>query len=149
MYKTLAIILSALFLSCKSQAPREVVGEWQSDSTIVKVRKKTGFLKYQFAEGKITASLVVSGDKLVTGKVGSISFQNVPLELNEGNPNRTGVAYKLKLGKTSQLWPNAAEQPIEVELWILNTLEGGLRAELRQSSTSDNFPMGELVFVSK
>jgi len=149
MYKTLVIFLSALFLSCKSQAPRSVTGDWRSDSTHVKVRVKTCFLKYQFLDGKITASITIDADHKATGRVGTLSFQNVPLQLNEGNPNRTGVAYRLKLGNTTQLWNGAEEVPMEVELWFLNSQNGGLRAELRQSSTADNFPMGELLLVAQ
>ncbi len=140
-------LLLLVFISCKSQSPRDVVGNWHCDSTAVTVRKQTGFLKYQFFRGKLNATLVIGNDKKASGQLGAFKFENRVLVVNGGNPERTGVAYKIKLGSVNHLFVGDSSETIEVELWLLNAAGDSLRVEMRQSSTGDQFPMGEIVLV--
>ncbi len=142
-------LLIVVLCNCKSTAPRDVVGNWHSDSTAVKVRKQTGFLKYQFFNGKLNATLVIGSDKKASGQLGAFKFENRVLLLNGGNPERTGVAYKIKLGSVNHLFQGDSGETIEVELWLLNAPGDTLRVEVRQSSTGDQFPMGEVIFVKR
>lgn len=147
MKQLIFALLFLVFISCKSQSPREVIGEWKSDSTEVTVRKKIGFLKYQFFKNKVVATLSISGNNKASGQLGNFKFSNLPVVLNAGNPERTGVAYKIMLGQVEQLFVGDSGEPIEIELWVLNTGTDTLRVEMRQTSTSDQFPMGEIVLT--
>ncbi len=149
MKHLLLSLLVIVLASCKAQAPRDVVGNWRADSTEVTVRKKTGFFKYAFFKARLAASLVISNDKMASGQLGDFQFVNLPVHLNSGNPDRTGVAYKINLGSIHQLFSGDSGEDIEIELWLLNAPGDTLRVEVRQSSTGDQFPMGEVIFVKR
>lgn len=141
-----ALVLTSF--SCKKHPfSTDLVGTWVSDTTELKVRTRDGFLSYTFTPITVDLRLEIDAEARVSGRFGSLSFEDLELVGNRGNVERKGIAYILDLGETGTLTPDDPADDKRIELWI-RPLESDQAAtmsiEVRQMFALDAVPMGDV-----
>ena len=144
---SITIILTS-FTSSQDSLPLSYLGKWKSENTKITVRKKTGWLHYDFIQGYIPVEVEIHNNMTASGKIGLVRFENARIQRNQGNPEKTGIAYILQCGTVGKLFPSDPTEKKTIELWIKPMKsETLLFAEVRLKETFDVFPMGECKFV--
>jgi hypothetical protein len=141
-------ILALLFNSCsilKWTVPHELIGHWKSDMTKIIVRTESNWMKFDFTSDVSFVKIVIDSNKTVSGSIGSAEFKNAKLRKNEGNPEKTGVAYIVKCGRVGKIFPNDPLENKKVEIW-LSPIKDDMHAELRYTESMAQFPMADLRF---
>ena len=115
-----------------------LAGEWTAETTKIKVRENTGFMKFEFTPGEVDAALVINKDKKVSGHVGSHKFSN-------GLVTKSNI-YKVVIDGTGALFEGDPTTGQEISFWIFELNDSNMVAELRLTEGGAKFPMGELKF---
>jgi hypothetical protein len=150
-----ALVLVAVFLtitlSCNSQVPQnDLIGSWETGSTKITLREKTGWMKYKFTSANIKLTLKINPDNSVNGQIGNVSFKDATLTKNKGNSSSTGISYIVSCGLLDHICAEDITGPKKIELWLMPTKNNGvLQAEIRLIDGWDTFPMGEAQFNLK
>lgn len=141
-----AAILSPSFISCSQwTVPTAIVGTWQSAPANVTVRTEPKWMHFEFTSDTAAVTITINPDKTVSGTIGNASFTNGTLRKNQGNPDRTGIAYIVACGHINTIFPNDPVATKEVEIWLA-PVNGNMEAELRLTEGHGVFPMGALNF---
>ncbi len=142
------LFISICSFSCtKKQSPPATayVGTWHTKQANLKVRVKTGVLKYAFKPVEIPVTLTIHLEGKVSVTIGAVKLDKLSLEPNKGNSSKTGISYLIVCGELGKLNANDPLAKKKLELWIKPLGKGNeLQIEVRQMETLDAFPMGEL-----
>lgn len=133
--------------TCTKQSPPSsaYLGTWHTKQANLKVRIKTGVLKYAFTPVEIPVTLTIHPDGKVSVTIGAVKLDKLSLEPNKGNSSKTGISYLIVCGELGKLNANDPLAKKKLELWIKPLGKGNeLQIEVRQMETLDAFPMGEL-----
>lgn len=150
---TPALLLYAIALGVSScsviapwAVPQDLTGTWTAAPAAITVRTEEHWMHFTFTSDTIPATITIHPDKTVTGVIGNSRFSGGELERNNGNPEKTGVAYIVECRHVAHLFPNDPLEAKEVELW-LGIAGDTMQAELRQTEGGAMFPMGDFRFV--
>jgi hypothetical protein len=136
------------FSSSQDSIPTSYLGQWKSENTKITVRKKTGWLQYDFIPNYIPVELEIHHNMTASGKIGLVHFENARVLKNKGNPEKTGIVYIIQCGSVGKLFASDPTEKKTIELWIKPIQsEATLLAEVRLKETFDVFPMGECKFI--
>jgi hypothetical protein len=144
----LVAFLLLLNFQCNAQEiPKDLTGNWETESTKITIRTKIRWMKYSFTPAKITLNLNIDANNSVSGTIGEAKFSNATILKNKGNPSITGIAYIIPCGLIGQICKEDTTGLKKLELWIKPTkVKGIMSAEIRLIAGWDTFPMGEAVF---
>lgn len=144
----LVAFLLLLNLQCNAQeAPKDLKGNWETESTNITIRTKIRWMKYSFTPAKIELNLKIDANNSVSGTIGEAKFSNATILKNKGNPSITGIAYIIQCGLVGKICKEDTSGSKNIELWIKPTnIKGIMSAEIRLIVGWDTFPMGEAVF---
>lgn len=142
----LIIPLGAFTCTKQTQPSTAYIGTWTNTNANIKVRTKTGVLKYQFTPLAIPVSLVINAQGKANCRLGNVNLTNLSVLNNNGNSNKTGIIYIIRCGQVGKLNNTDPEAKKEIELWIKPIKTSNkLHVEIRQMHTLDPFPMGEVI----
>ncbi len=144
----LVAFLLLLNINCNSQEiPKDLEGNWETESTNINIRTKIRWMKYSFNSAIITLNLKINADNSVSGSIGEAKFSNATILKNKGNPSITGIAYIIPCGLVGQICKEDTTGLKKIELWIKPIkVKGIMSAEIRLKAGWDTFPMGEAIF---
>lgn len=152
--KTAIILsLSFLLLSCgitsdKFTVPKELLGKWQSKKNKLTVRTEPKWMKFNFISDTTTIEITINYDKSAKGKIGNSFFENGKILKNNGDPEKTKVAYIIKCKTYGNYFEKDPLTSKTVEIWLAPINEQGImEAELRYTEGGAKFPMGDLKFI--
>lgn len=137
------------FCSCRSNKwilPKELIGQWKSDTTAITVRTEPTWMRFTFTKDSSYALIMINNNKTASGIIGNATFQNGKIIKNSGNPNKTGVAYIIRCGSIGKIFSNDPLEKKEVEIWLSPLKGRNLHAELRYTEGLSLFPMADLTF---
>jgi len=147
--RILFILLSTFCLySCRIHewaVPTELVGQWKSNTTKITVRTEPKWMKFEFTSDISFLKMTIDSNKTASGFIGLAEFKNGEIKKNEGNPERTGVAYIIKCGSIGKIFSKDPLDYKKVEIW-LSPVKGDMHAELRYTEGNSQFPMADLIF---
>ncbi|OFY64003.1 MAG: hypothetical protein A2V64_12390 [Bacteroidetes bacterium RBG_13_43_22] len=141
--------MTTLFLqSCeKKSIPPELEGTWKTGKHEITVRTVSDKKGFQFVTDTAAVKLIIDCENVATGLIGSATFENARVKINGGNPDITGVAYKVECGSIGKIFERDPLDSKEVEIW-LGPLKGNtIDAELRYTEGWAYFPMAQLIFT--
>ena len=78
--------------------------------------------------------------------MGSASFSSVDVKKNFGNPEKKGIAYKVKCGEITKIFPDDPLSLKEVQIWLTPVKKEMMEGELRYTEGNAHFPMAGLMF---
>jgi len=149
------IILSSclLLLSCgitsdKFVVPEVLSGKWQSVKNKLTVRTEPKWMKFNFISDTINVEITINTDKSARGKIGNSFFENGKVFKNNGDPQKTKVAYIIKCKTYGNYFEKDPLTSKTIEIWLAPINEQGImEAELRYTENGSKFPMGDLKFL--
>ena len=143
----LILVLLTFFLhSCVQKRIPEFVGEWKTEPVKITVRTKPKKGKFEFTTGSAEIFLTIKSDNTADGFIGSAEFENARIKGNFGNPEKKGIAIKIKCGSVGKIFENDPLDHKDVEIW-LGPLKGAIDAELRYTQGGSHFPMAGMIFT--
>lgn len=149
----MALLIGSIcaFTCTKQHSPSSAyVGTWQTSSAGLKVRTRSGFMKYEFTPLDIPVTLTINAGGKASCTLGAIQLDSLRITANKGDSIKTGIAYIIHAGKTGKLSTADPLTDKKIELWIRPGLYGNkLQVEVRQMELFDAFPMGELQLTKK
>lgn len=149
----IVLFLSFFLLSCsitseKFIVPTELLGKWESVKNKVTVRNEPKWMKFNFTSDTISVEITINADKSAKGKIGKSFFENGSVYKNNGNPQKTKVAYIIKFKPYGKFFEEDPLTSKTVEIWLSPINEQGImEAELRYTENGAKFPMGDLKFI--
>jgi len=144
-----ALLLTAgLFtvISCNKDISAEFIGSWEAGSTEITVRTQDDQGDYNFISDTASATIQIFSDNTASGTIGSASFSNIDVKKNFGNPENTGIAYKVKCGDITKIFPDDPLSLKEVQIWLTPVENEMMEGELRYTEGNAYFPMAGLMF---
>jgi hypothetical protein len=147
MNVTICLLALCITAGCEAQQiPSNYQGAWKMDSVTLVLRKKVGWMKYDFSKFSVPVQLIISSNGLASGFIGDATFTAISVSKNRGNPETTGIAYKVQCGLLGKITDRDQTGTKELELWVKPIKQSGvLVAEVRLIDGWDTFPMGECV----
>jgi hypothetical protein len=133
-------------VSCDKEISAEFIGSWEAGSTEITVRTQDDEGEYHFISDTASAKIQIFSDNTASGTIGSASFSNVDIKKNFGNPKNTGIAYIVKCGKISKIFPDDPLSLKEVQIWLTPVENEMMEGELRYTEGIAHFPMAGLMF---
>jgi len=143
---SLIFIMSAFFIYSCGRIPPEFVGQWKTEPEQITVRTELGLGKFAFTSGSAEIFLTINSDNTADGSIGLANFENARIKKNFGNPEKKGIAIKIKCGSIGKIFENDPLENKEVELW-LGPIKGNIDAGLRYTQGGSHFPMAGLTFT--
>ncbi len=142
------LVLVTFFLnSCGQKSiPPEFVGQWKTEPVQITVRTESEKGNFEFTSGSAEIVLKIKNDNTADGFIGSAKFENARIKKNFGNPEKKGIAIKIKCGSVGEIFENDPLENKEVELW-LGPIKGNIDAELRYTQGGSHFPMAGMLFT--
>jgi len=144
------LVLSTLIIhSCgPKDINAEYVGQWKSEKIKITIRTEPENGKFIFTSDSVIISLIIKSDNTADGFIGSAEFENGIIKKNWGNPEKTGIAFKIECGPVGKIFESDPLENKEVELW-LGPLNGNIDAELRYTQGGAHFPMSGMIFTKE
>lgn len=139
---------SVCSFTCTKQRPPSpaYAGTWKTASARLKVRTKTGLMKYEFTAVEIPVTLTINTEGQASCTLGDLKLGTLNVEPNKGDSTKTGIAYVIDCGEVDKFNATDPLAKKKIALWIKPIGSGKvLQVEVRQMETLDAFPMGELV----
>ncbi len=133
-------------ISCSKEISSEFIGSWEAGSTEITVRTQDDNGDYHFISDTASTTLQIFSDNTASGTIGSASFSNVDVKKNFGNPENTGIAYRVKCGDIAKIFPDDPLSLKEVQIWLTPVENEMMEGELRYTEGSAYFPMASLMF---
>ncbi len=149
----IVLFLSFFLLSCsitsdKYIIPIELTGKWQSVKNKLTVRTEPKWMKFNFISDTINVEITINTDKSARGKIGNSFFENGKVFKNNGDPQKTKVAYIIKCKTYGNYFEKDPLTSKTIEIWLAPINEQGImEAELRYTENGSTFPMGDLKFL--
>ena len=121
----LGLIMATSLSSCSDdvssdlnwEVPEVLIGKWSAEEVGIRVRKQIIiFISYTFRSGHGDIHFTINPDKTVTGAIGDATFSNGTLIKNSGDPQKTGVSYRILVGEVGKLFPEDHVELKEIEL---------------------------------
>lgn len=142
------LLLSCGITSDKFVVPEVLSGKWQSVKNKLTVRTESKWMKFNFISDTINVEITINSDKSAKGKIGSSFFKNGKVFKNNGDPQKTKVAYIIKCKTYGNYFEKDPLTSKSVEIWLAPINEQGImEAELRYTENGSKFPMGDLKFL--
>jgi hypothetical protein len=142
-----------LFASCsitsdKFNIPEELSGKWKSVKNKLTVRTEPKWMKFNFISDTINVEITINTDKSAKGKIGNSFFENGKVFKNNGDPQKTKVAYIIKCKTYGNYFEKDPLTSKTVEIWLAPINEQNImEAELRYTENGTKFPMADLKFM--
>lgn len=133
-------------ISCSKEISPEFIGNWEAGSTEITVRTQDDQGEYHFITDTASATLQIFSDNNASGTIGSASFSNVDVKKNFGNPEKKGLAYKVKCGDITKIFPDDPLSLKEIQIWLTPVKDEMMEGELRYTEGNAHFPMAGLMF---
>jgi hypothetical protein len=148
---SILIVAIINLVSCSNNnwiLPPEYAGHWKTDKTKITVRTQPKFGKFQFTSDSAIIMIRINNDRTVSGFIGSALFENGKLLKNSGNPDKTGVSYKIECRSIGKIFNLDPKESKEVEIWLgpVNA-NGSIDAEIRYTQGMAVFPMAGMLFT--
>lgn len=146
--KILLYTFSLFFLtSCKQwEVPNELIGDWTSEKQIITIRIKDDNGEFKFIKDTALLAFSVNGNRQVSGKLGTATFQNAEIVKNNGlPPSVTGIEFIIKEIKIGKISTNDPLEQKNIELWLSPIKNNSLEAEVRYTSNLSQFPMAGML----
>jgi len=133
-------------ISCNREEIENYTGQWEAALSEITVRTKDSGGDWIFTHGSATASLEIFSDNTASGNIGTATFDHATVKKNSGNPETTGLAFKVECGKIGKIFPDDPLDSKEVEIWLCPIENDRMDSELRYTEGRAHFPMAGLLF---
>lgn len=106
---------------------------------------------FKFKTGMANLELTIKNDNTVSGFIGTATFENARIKKNWGNPEKKGIAYKIKCSSAGKIFDHDPLDKKEVELYLspLDPLKETMDSELRYTQGGSHFPMAGMIFTKE
>jgi hypothetical protein len=144
------LLTSFLFSCCRSNwnVPSDYVGKWETRKEKITVRTKSKNEPFRFTADSASVTIIIHGDKTVSGTIGLAEFTHARLKKNTTLPWETGVEYIIECGSIGNIFHDDPLDHKEVEIWFAPIQSDGIsNSELRYTDGMAHFPMARLLFV--
>ena len=140
--------ISSLF-GCKSihSLPKAMEGHWESEQANLQIRKKTGFLHYQFRADQVSVFITIDSTHAISGKIGNAIVARGHWVANQSlHSNDTSSIIAVgKITLNGNISPQLGKHE-NLELWALPIHDySSWKIEIRERHGLDATPVGCII----
>ena len=123
----------------------EMLGTWESENIEITVRTKTAEKEWIFITDSARISVTIHADQLVTGSIGTATFEKGKIRKNAGNPEKRSLTEIIECGSIGKIFESDPEESKDVQLWLSPLEDHTIDTELRFTGGMAQFPMAGFI----